>query len=225
MLWVYRFLWIASFLGTVALLFVASSPRAERSPISDQWATVTQGRFSVQVPFGFQSHRDALTQMGMNTPNSPIQLQDALRIERGARTGVKIILVTIRSDLMPSSGDGTAPAEPQGARLLRQVHDTQLQNLGKVFADVKPAELRRVQVQGALGLRSDFEFTLTHWVPFLNLPARGYLITVPVSQSEALHFVAYSPPHQYDAYQQAYERMLNTLKLVAGSTNISSGGW
>ncbi|MCS6918895.1 MAG: hypothetical protein NZM28_03915 [Fimbriimonadales bacterium] len=224
MLWLYRFLWIASSVGTVALLIVASSPRAEQSPIREQWTTVQQGRFTAQVPYGFSAHRDALTQMGMNKPNSPVQLQDAVRIERGARTGAKAILVTIRTDLQPTGGEASATPEQQAARLLRQVHETQLQNLGKVFADLKITQNRAVRVQGVYGLRSDYEFTLTHWIPFFHLPARGYIVTVPVSSSEALHFVAYSPPHQFEVYQPVYERILNTLKLNAGGANTASGG-
>lgn len=225
MLWLYRFLWIGSTVGVAAILIVASSPRAERSPIRDQWTTEQHGRFTVQVPFGFDTHRDALTQMGMNTPNSPIQLQDALRIERGARTGAKVILTTIRTDLMGGETPSAATPEQQAARLLQQVHQTQLQSLGKVFAELKPTQNRPVRVQGAYGLRTDFEFTLTHWIPLFNLPARGFVVTVPVSQSEALHFVAYSPPHQFNAYQPVYERILNTMKLNAGATNTASGGW
>lgn len=227
MLWLYRFLWIASCAGTVALLIVASTPRAERSPIEGAWTTVQQGRFTAQVPPSFRAYRDALTQMGMNKPSSLTQLQDALRVERGARTGVKVILVTIRTDLQPTGGDTASAATPeqQAARLLRQVHETQIQNLGKVFADLKVVQNRPVRVQGVYGLRSDYEFTLTHWIPFFNLPARGYLITLPVSQSEALHFVAYCPPHQFETYRPAYERILNTLKLNAGGTNTASGGW
>lgn len=226
MLWLYRFLWIVSFSGIVALLVMASSPRAARSPVTDRWTTVAKGRFEVQVPFGFTPHRDALTQMGMNKPNSPIQLQDALRIERGARTGVQVILVSIRSDLMPSSDGGSAASpEQQAARLLQQVHEMQFQNLSKVFADLKAVQHRRVSVQRIPGLRTDFEFTLTHWIPWFNLPARGSLITVPVSQTEALHFVSYCPPHQYDAFQPAYDRMLNTLRLNPTSATTASGGW
>ncbi len=225
MLWLYRFLWIGSTVGVAAILTVVSSPRAKQSPIRDQWTTVQQGRFTVQVPFGFRTHRDALTQMGMNTPNSPVQIQDALRIERGARTGAKVILVTIRSDLMGGETSSAATPEQQAARLLQQVHQTQLEDLGKAFARLKPTRNRRVRVQGVLGLRTDFEFTLTHLVPLFELPAQGYVVTVPVSQSEALHFVAYSPPHQFNAYQPVYERILNTIKLNAGETNTASGGW
>lgn len=227
MLWLYRFLWIASSLGAATILIVASNPRSERPLSAGEWRTVQQGRFTVQVPSVFRAHRDALTQMGMNKPNSPIQLQDAVRIERGARTGVKIALVAVRSDLMPVSDEPSAvnPQEQSGVRLLRQVHTTQLQNLREALAEFKERQQRPVKVQGVDGLRTDFEYTLTHWIPFLNMPARGYLITVPVSQNEALHVIAYTPPHQFEMYQPLYERMLNTLKLNAGATTTAHGGW
>lgn len=225
MLWLYRFLWIASSLGTATILIVASNPRSERPISAGEWRTVQQGRFTVQVPPTFRAHRDALTQMGMNKPNSPIQLQDAVRIERGARTGVKIALVTVRSDLMPVGDEPSAvnPQEQSGVRLLRQVHATQLQNLREALAEFKERQQRPVKVQGVHGLRTDFEYTLTHWIPYM--PARGYLITVPVSQNEALHIIAYTPPHQFEMYQPLYERMLNTLKLNAGATTTAHGGW
>lgn len=224
MLWVYRFLWIASSLGTAAILIVASNPRNERPIDAGGGTTLQQGRFTVQVPSGFRAHRDALTQMGMNKPNSPLQLQDALRIERGARTGVKIALVTVRTDLIPASEEASAPTsqEQSGARLLQQVHRAQLQNLREALADFKETGQRTVQVQGVYGLRADFEFTLTHWIPFFNMPVRGYLITLPVSQTEALHVIAYAPPHRFKEYQPLYERMLNTLRLNSGAT--TSGG-
>jgi hypothetical protein len=80
-------------------------------------------------------------------------------------------------------------------------------------------------VQGAPALRTDFTFTLAHWVPLFNTPAQGYLITLPVSQTEALHIIAYCPPHRFNEYQAVYERMVNTLKLNAGATTTASGGW
>jgi hypothetical protein len=227
MLLLYRFLWIASALGVAAVMIMLSNPRAERPVVSGDWASVQEGRFSLQAPREFRAYRDALTQMGMNKPNSPVQLQDAVRIERGARTGMKIALVTLRTDLQVGSDDAPAAATPDqnAARTLQQIHTAQLSNLREAYADLKETQTRPTRVQGAPALRTDFTFTLTHWVPLFNTPAQGYLITVPVSQSEALHIIAYSPPHQSQQYQPVYERMVNTLKLNAGATTTASGGW
>lgn len=227
MLLLYRFMWIASALGVAAVMMMLSNPRTERPVVADSWVSVQQGRFSVQVPREFRAHRDALTQMGMNKPNSPVQLQDAVRIERGARTGMKIALVTVRTDLQADGDDtSTAPAPDQNAaQLLRRVHNTQLENLRGAYAELKETQTRPTRVQGAPGLRTDFTFTLTHWVPFFNMPAQGYLITVPVSQTEALHIIAYTPPHQFEKYQPVYKRMVDSLKLNAGATTAASGGW
>ena len=227
MLLLYRFLWSASALGVAAVMIMLSNPRAERPVVSGDWASVQEGRFSLQAPREFRAYRDALTQMGMNKPNSPVQLQDAVRIERGARTGMKIALVTLRTDLQVGSDDAPAAATPDqnAARTLQQIHTAQLSNLREAYADLKETQTRPTRVQGAPALRTDFTFTLTHWVPLFNTPAQGYLITVPVSQSEALHIIAYSPPHQFQQYQPVYERMVNTLKLNAGATTTASGGW
>jgi hypothetical protein len=227
MLLLYRFLWIASASGVAAVMIMLSNPRAERPVVSGDWASVQEGRFSLQAPREFRAYRDALTQMGMNKPNSPVQLQDAVRIERGARTGMKIALVTLRTDLQVGSDDAPAAATPDqnAARTLQQIHTAQLSNLREAYADLKETQTRPTRVQGAPALRTDFTFTLTHWVPLFNTPAQGYLITVPVSQSEALHIIAYSPPHQFQQYQPVYERMVNTLKLNAGATTTASGGW
>lgn len=227
MLLLYRFLWIASALGVAAVMIMLSNPRAERPVVSGDWASVQEGRFSLQVPREFRAYRDALTQMGMNKPNSPVQLQDAVRIERGARTGMKIALVTLRTDLQVGSDDAPAAATPDqnAARTLQQIHTAQLSSLREAYADLKETQTRPTRVQGAPALRTDFTFTLTHWVPLFNTPAQGYLITVPVSQSEALHIIAYCPPHQSQQYQPVYERMVNTLKLNAGATTTASGGW
>lgn len=227
MLLLYRFLWIASALGVAAVMIMLSNPRTERPVIADNWVSVQQGRFSVQVPSEFRAHRDALTQMGMNRPNSPVQLQDAVRIERGARTGMKIALVTVRTDLQADGDDSSAAPTPDqnAAQLLRRVHNAQVENLRGAYADLKETQTRPMRVQGVPGLRTDFTFTLTHWVPFFNMPAQGYLITVPVSQTEALHIIAYTPPHQFEKYQPVYKRMVDSLRLNAGATTAASGGW
>jgi hypothetical protein len=227
MLLLYRFLWIASALGVAAVMIMLSNPRAERSVVSNEWMSVQQGRFSLQAPREFRAHRDALTQMGMNKPNSPVQLQDAVRIERGVRTGMKLALVTLRTDLQVGSGDAPAAATPDqnAARLLQRIHTAQMESLREAYADLKETQTRPTRVQGAPAMRTDFTFTLAHWVPLFNTPAQGYLITVPVSQTEALHIIAYSPPHRFNEYQAVYERMVNTLKLNAGATTTASGGW
>jgi hypothetical protein len=227
MLLLYRFLWIASALGVAAVMIMLSNPRAERPVVSSEWMSVQQGRFSLQAPREFRAHRDALTQMGMNKPNSPVQLQDAVRIERGVRTGMKLALVTLRADLQVGSDDAPAAATPDqnAARLLQRIHTAQMESLREAYADLKETQTRPTRVQGAPALRTDFTFTLAHWVPLFNTPAQGYLITVPVSQTEALHIIAYSPPHRFNEYQAVYERMVNTLKLNAGATTTASGGW
>jgi hypothetical protein len=227
MLLLYRFLSIASALGVAAVMIMLSNPRAERLVVSGDWASVQEGRFSLQAPREFRAYRDALTQMGMNKPNSPVQLQDAVRIERGARTGMKLALVTLRTDLQVGSDDAPAAATPDqnAARLLQRIHTAQMESLREAYADLKETQTRPTRVQGAPALRTDFTFTLAHWVPLFNTPAQGYLITVPVSQTEALHIIAYSPPHQFQQYQPVYERMVNTLKLNAGATTTASGGW
>lgn len=227
MLLVYRFLWIASSLGAAAILIMLSNSRQAPPVFAGQWTRVQQGRFTLQIPREFRAHRDALTQMGMNKPNSPIQLQDAVRIERGVRIGIQLALVTLRTDLQTSSDEPSTGSsqEPNPLRLLRQVHAAQLENLRNAYADFKENRNIRVQIQGVMGLRTDFEYTLTHWIPFFNMPVRGYLITLPVSPSEALHAIAYCPPHQLTEYQQVYERLLNTVRLNAGATNTARGGW
>jgi hypothetical protein len=227
MLLLYRFLWVASALGVAAVMIMLSNPRAERPVVSNEWMSVQQGRFSLQAPREFRAHRDALTQMGMNKPNSPVQLQDAVRIERGVRTGMKLALVTLRTDLQVGRDDAPAAAPPDqnAARLLQRIHTAQMESLREAYADLKETQTRPTRVQGAPALRTDFTFTLAHWVPLFNTPAQGYLITVPVSQTEALHIIAYSPPHRFNEYQAVYERMVNTLKLNAGATTTASGGW
>jgi hypothetical protein len=227
MLLLYRFLWIASALGVAAVMIMLSDPRVERPVVSNEWMSVQQGRFSLQAPREFRAHRDALTQMGMNKPNSPVQLQDAVRIERGVRTGMKLALVTLRADLQVGSDDAPAAATPDqnAARLLQRIHTAQMESLREAYADLKETQTRPTRVQGAPALRTDFTFTLAHWVPLFNTPAQGYLITLPVSQTEALHIIAYCPPHRFNEYQALYERMVNTLKLNAGATTTASGGW
>lgn len=227
MLVVYRFLWIASSLGTVAILIMLSNPQQTKPVIVGQWAKVQQGRFALQIPAEFRAYRDALTQMGMNKPNSPVQLQDAVRIERGARTGIKLALVTLRTDLQTEGDDANSVSrqEPDPMRLLNQIHQAQLQNLRETYADFKEVRRSRVQVQGVFGLRTDYEYTLTHWIPFFNMPVQGYLITLPVSQSEVLHGIAYSPPHRFREYDTVYAQVLKTVRLNTGTTNTAMGGW
>lgn len=219
MLWVYRFLWIASSLGAGTLLIVASNPRREYTLPANATVAVQQGRFSLKVPAGFRVHRDALTQMGMNDPNSPIQLIDAVRVERGVRSSLKLALVTVRTDMLLSSEEPAMSGERGNARLLTRVHATQLQNLSKAVSNFKETKQRPIRLQGVYGLRTDYECTLTHWVPLIDVPVRGFLITVPVSQTEALHAIAYCPPHRFEEYQAIFEQILNTMRL-----NTAAGG-
>ncbi len=227
MLLLYRFLWIASALGIAAVMVMLSSPRASRPVIADVWVAVQQGRFTLQAPREFRARRDALTQMGMNKPSSPVQLQDALRIERGARTGMKLALVALRTDLQVEGEETPAVATPEqnAARQLQRMHSAQLEHLREAYAEFRETQTRPIRVQNVPALRTDYTFTLTHWVPFFNTPVQGYMITVPVSQSEALHIIAYAPPLQFEAYRPVYKRMVESLRLNAGTTTTASGGW
>lgn len=122
--------------------------------------------------------------MGMNKPNSPVQLQDVLRIERGAH-GHEAGAETLRTDLQVEGEETPAAATPEqnAARQLQRVHTAQLENLREAYAEFRETQTRPIRMQNAPALRTDFTFTLTHWVPFFNTPVQGYMITVPVSQS------------------------------------------
>ncbi|MEJ5296392.1 MAG: hypothetical protein WHT28_14215 [Fimbriimonadales bacterium] len=226
MLLLYRFLWVASALGIIAAIVVLANPRNKRPVIAEAWSTVQQGSFIVEAPQEFYARRDALTQMGMNKPNSPVQLQDALHLERGARTGMRLALVTFRTDLQVG-GDETAPAttpEQNAMRRLQRLHNTQLENLREAYANLRETGTHPTRVQNIPALRTDFTFTLTHPIPLFNMPVQGYLITVPVSEYEALHLIAYAPPHQFEAYRPVYQRMAESLRLNR-STTTANGGW
>lgn len=225
MLLVYRFLWIAAALGVVACLLVLSNPHRRAPVASSRWVSVQLGQFALDAPADFRAYRDPLTQMGMNTPNSPIQLRDAIRVERGVRTGLKLLINTLRTDLQASGGEpvSTNPSENY-LRLIARVHDVQKQKIAEAVADFREKQSQMVRIRGAVGLRTDFEYTHVPLLPLFRFRVQGYMITVPISSAETLHMIVYYPPERAHEYGKVFDKMLNSLRLGQAKAE-AEGGW
>lgn len=75
------------------------------------------------------------------------------------------------------------------AQFLRRTHDLFLASMREnpEHANFQEKQRRAVRLRGVSGIRSDYEYVRPHLIPFLSMPVRGYLITVPLSQTEVLH--------------------------------------
>lgn len=224
MLLVYRFLWIAAALGVLACLLALSNPNRRAPVASSQWVSLYLGQFALKAPADFRAYRDPLTQMGVNTPNSPIQLRDAIRVERGVRTGLKLLINTLRTDLQASGGESmfTNPSENY-LRLIARAHDAQKQKIAQAVTDFREKQTRVMRIRGVTALRTDFEYTHVPLLPLLRFRVQGYLITAPLGTAETLHIVAYHPPERAQEYRAVFDRMIGSLTV--GQAKAEGGGY
>ncbi|MCS7300764.1 MAG: hypothetical protein NZ556_04335, partial [Fimbriimonadales bacterium] len=112
-------------------------------------------------------------------------------------------------------------------RLLRRAHDRYLAALREDFgyAEFKETQRRPVRVRGVPGVRSDYEYVLPHPIPLFNMRVRGYLITLPFSQTELIHFNAYCPPNSFGDYEKVYNQIIATIEVQAGGGAPFMGRW
>ncbi|MEN3000984.1 MAG: hypothetical protein ABDI19_03975 [Armatimonadota bacterium] len=214
-IWAIRALWILGLLALIVEMFLLANPRY-RVPSPSEWETFEGRRFSIRKPKRF---RAGDVEFGRFFAISELALAaDDVGFYRGKRTGFEVYFRPLQetsnplSQLMPQ---GNPNVQVDFAALMRKRHDERIAALRDDPSYVNFRELKRstVTVRGVRGLRSDYEYVLPHIIPLFNMPVRGYVLTVPISEREVLHIHAYCPASSYDAYQKVFDEMVGTLTL------------
>lgn len=227
MLIVYRIFWIMGLIALIAELVILANPRQATPQKASDWEIVQRGRFQLRVPRQFNMVRDPLLLLELSAPGGEVRILDSVKLERGERTG---LMITIAA---PGNAPTTPPFGPQSlqaafdmSRFLRRAHDLYLAAMREDLSFVDFVEKQRstVRIRSVQGIRSDYEYTIPHPVPFLSMPVRGYLISLPLSQTEVIHFNAYCPPNSFGDYQKIYDQIIATAQ-VQQDGNPVSGGW
>ncbi|BCW96723.1 MAG: hypothetical protein WHS44_10280 [Fimbriimonadales bacterium] len=228
MLIVYRIFWIVGVIALVAEMVILANPRQVAPQRASDWEIREQGRFRVRAPKQFRLGRDALRLLMLNTVGNDIRFVDALELSRGRRTGMQIVIVAPREQIPPSLQQGLPQnaSAPNLNQFMRRAHDMYLAAMREDWGFVNFSETKRaaVRIRGVQGIRSDYEYTLPHPIPLFNMPVRGYLITLPLSPTEVIHFNAYCPPNSFGDYQKIFDQILATIEVRQESQN-PFGGW
>lgn len=228
MLIVYRIFWIVGLIALVAEMVILANPRQVAPQRASDWEIREQGRFRVRAPKQFRLERDMLLLQELNASEGDIRFVDVIDLLRGRRTGMQIVIVAPREQTPPSPPQGAllnAPS-PNLNQFMRRAHDMYLAAMREDWGFVNFSETKRapVQVRGVQGIRSDYEYTLPHPIPLFNMPVRAYLITLPLSPTEVIHFNAYCPPNSFGDYQKIFDQIIATIE-VRQATPSPFGGW
>ena len=226
MLIVYRIFWVVGLIALIAELVILANPRQSVPLRASDWEVVQQGRFQVRVPKRFRKVRDPLALMELSASGDEVRILDSLTLSRGERTGLIITIAAPGTPPPLGFGQRAAPPVFDMNRFLRRTHDLYLAAIREDWGFTGFKELKRqtVLVRGVQGIRSDYEYTIPHPVPFLSMPVRGYLITLPLSQAEVIHFNAYCPPNSFGDYEKIYDQIIATVQVQSGA-NSGVGGW
>lgn len=227
MLIVYRIFWIVGLIALIAELVILANPRQTAPQKASDWEIVQRGRFQLRVPKQFHIEHAPQLLLGLSTPSGEVRILDSITLERGKRTGLKIIIAAPgNAPTTPVFGQPSLQPAFDMGRFLRRAHDIHLAAIREDPDFVGFAEKQRstVRIRGVQGIRSDYEYTIPHPVPFLSMPVRGYLITLPLSQTEVIHFNAYCPPNSFGDYQKIYDQIIATTQVQQGGNPVS-GGW
>jgi hypothetical protein len=227
MLIVYRIFWIVGLIALVAEMVILANPRQVAPQRASDWEIREQGRFRVRAPKRFRVERDPLEILRLSEPGDEVQFLDIVTLSRGERTGMQIVIAAPKQTPPPPQL-GQMPGAPSFnlSQFMRRTHDMYLAAMREDWGNANFSETRRttVRVRGVEGIRSDYEYIIPHPVPFLSMPVRGYLITLPLSPTEVIHFNAYCPPNSFGDYEKVYDQIIATVEVRQASQN-PFGGW
>lgn len=221
MLIVYRILWIVGLVALIVELALLANPRVRAPQSSKEWQIVQEGSFTMRAPKQFRSARVPNFMLTMYGSDSEFRILEAVFLTRGRRFGMEILVVAPRQmSLPPSFGQAQNPLiqHPNMAQLLRKAHASYIASLREdwEFVDFKETSNRSIRVQGVPALRSDYTCKIPHPIDFLSMPLRGFLITVPLSQTRIVHINAYAPPGSFKEYEKVYEQMIASIRIQQG---------
>jgi len=227
MLIVYRIFWIVGLIALVAEMVILANPRQVAPQRASDWEIREQGRFRVRAPKQLRSERSLLLLLDLPSLGDEVAVVDAFALQRGRRTGMQIVITAPKQAPPPPQLGQLQGAPPFNInQFMRRAHDRFLAALREDLGHADFSETKRstVRIRGAQGIRSDYEYKIPHPVPFLSMPVRGYLITLPLSPTEVVHFNAYCPPNSFGDYEKIYNQIIATSEVRQASQN-PFGGW
>ncbi|MCL6534475.1 MAG: hypothetical protein K6U77_00240 [Armatimonadetes bacterium] len=225
MLIVYRIFWIVGLIALVAEMVILANPRQIAPQRASDWEIREQGRFRVRAPKHLRLEHDLLQILRLPEPSDEVQFLDIVTLSRGERTGMQIIIVAPKQT-PPQLGQMQGAPPFNLSQFMRRTHDMYLAAMREDWGNVDFSETKRttVRIRGVEGIRSDYEYKIPHPVPFLSMPVRGYLITLPLSPTEVIHFNAYCPPNSFGDYEKVYDQIIATIEVRQASQS-PFGGW
>jgi hypothetical protein len=226
MLIVYRIFWIVGLIALVAEMVILANPRQVAPQKASDWEIREQGRFRVRAPKQLRLERSLWVLMDLPSLGDEIQLVDAMALQRGQRTGMQIVIAAPKQTPPPPLGQMQGAPQFNLSQFMRRAHDRFLAATREDWGYVNFSETKRstVRIRGVQGIRSDYTYTISHPVPFLSMPVRGYLITLPLSPTEVIHFNAYCPPNSFGDYEKVYNQIIATIEVRQEAQN-PFGGW
>lgn len=227
MLIVYRIFWIVGLIALVAEMVILANPRQIAPQRASDWEIREQGRFRVRAPKQLRLERSLWVLMDLPSLGDEIQLVDAMALQRGQRTGMQVVIAAPKqAPPLPPLGQMQGAPQFNLSQFMRRAHDRFLAALREDFGHADFSETKRstVRIRGVQGIRSDYEYIIPHPVSFLSMPVRGYLITLPLSPTEVIHFNAYCPPNSFGDYEKVFDQIIATVEVRQASQN-PFGGW
>ena len=227
MLIVYRIFWIVGLIALVAEMVILANPRQVAPQRASDWEIREQGRFRVRAPKRLRSERSLLLLLDLPSLGDEVAVVDAFALQHGKRTGMQIVIAAPKQTPPPPQL-GQLQGAPQFnlSQFMRRTHDMYLAAMREDWGNANFSETKRatVRIRGVQGIRSDYEYIIPHPVSFLSMPVRGYLITLPLSPTEVIHFNAYCPPNSFGDYEKVFDQIIATTEVRQASQN-PFGGW
>jgi len=228
MLIVYRIFWIVGLVALVAEMIILANPRQVAPHRAADWQIQEKGRFRVRAPRRFAITHESMHRHQPLASGDDMLITEVLELARGRRTGMQVVIAapSVRPPTMPQHDSMPVAPAFDLHQFLRRAHDMYLAAMREDWGHADFAETRRftVRLRGVQGIRSDYEYIIPHPVSFLSMPVRGYLITMPLSPTEIIHFNAYCPPNSFGDYEKVYDQIIATLEVRQELQN-PVGGW
>jgi hypothetical protein len=217
MIWTYRFLWIIGALAIIAQMMIMSNPRY-RMPDDSEWNFFENSRLALRKP---KQWKQSALGLGGFLPADLIKDLPSVGFYRGMRTGFEVEFVELKEqNPLSMFAESQGQQMPQNTQesfevLLRKAHDERVKDVRELewYDEFKELKRFRTRIQGTLALRTDYRFVIPHPIPLFSMPVRGFVLTVPLSEHEAIRFNAYCPERSYADTEKIFEKILASIRL------------
>lgn len=217
MIWTYRILWILGALAIIGQMMLMSNPRY-RMPADSEWDFFQNSRLELRKP---KQWKQDILGLGGFLPADLLKDMPSIGFYRGSRTGFEVEFVALKeqnplSMFAESQGQQLPQNTPANFEtLLRKAHDERVKDIRELemYDEFKELKRFRTRVQGTPALRTDYRFVLPHPVPLFSMPVRGFILTIPLSEQEAIRFNAYCPERSYADTEKIFEKILASIQL------------